>query len=73
MTLIGRISSPAPTLDSNTSVSDAIEYLMINKYDHAFIQHESEMVGIVSSERLLEVLNHGPVIHYGIYVTHYND
>lgn len=54
MTLIGRIASPAPTLDSKTSVSDAIEYLFINKCDHAFIQHEGEMVGIVSAERLLQ-------------------
>jgi len=54
MSLIGRIASPAPTLNSQTSVSDAIEYLIINKCDHAFIQHEGEMVGIVSAERLLE-------------------
>ena len=54
MSLIGRIASPAPTLDSKTSVSDAIEYLVVNKCDHAFIQHEGEMVGIVSAERLLE-------------------
>ncbi len=53
MSLIGRIASPAPTLDSKTSVSDAIEYLNINKCEHAFIQHEGEMVGIVSAERLL--------------------
>ena len=55
MTLIGRIASPAPTMDSKTSVSDAIEYLAINNCDHAFIQHEGEMVGIVSAERLMEV------------------
>ena len=54
MSLIGRIASPAPTLDSKTSVADAIEYLVINKCDHAFIQHEGEMVGIVSAERLLK-------------------
>lgn len=54
MSLIGRIASPAPTLDSKTSVADAIEYLILNKCDHAFIQHEGEMVGIVSAERLLE-------------------
>lgn len=54
MTLIERIAYPAPTLDSKTSVSDAIEYLVVNNCDHAFIQHEGEMVGIVSAERLLE-------------------
>lgn len=54
MSLIGKIASPAPTLDSKTSVSDAIEYLIINNCDHAFVQHEGEMIGIVSAERLLE-------------------
>jgi CBS domain-containing protein len=54
MTLIGKIASPAPTLDSKTSVSDAIEYLIVNNCDHAFIQHEGDMVGIVSAERLLQ-------------------
>ncbi|MBC8287671.1 MAG: CBS domain-containing protein [Nitrospinae bacterium] len=54
MPLIGRIALPAPTLDSKLSVSEAIEYLVINSCDHAFVQHEGEMIGIVSAERLLE-------------------
>jgi len=53
MSLIGNFASPAPTLDSGTSVLDAIEYLVINKCNHAFVQHEGEMVGIVSGDRLL--------------------
>ena len=47
MSLIGKITSPTPTLDSTTTIFDAIEYLIINDCDHAFVQHEGEMVGIV--------------------------
>jgi|ETN07SMinimDraft_1059922.scaffolds.fasta_scaffold10517_5 CBS domain-containing protein len=53
MSLIGKITSPTPTLDSTTTIFDAIEYLIINDCDHAFVQHEGEMVGIVSAEQLL--------------------
>jgi len=54
MSLVGNITSPTPTLDSTTTIFDAIEYLIINDCDHAFVQHEGEMVGIVSGEQLLE-------------------
>ena len=54
MSLIGEITSPTPTLDSTTLIFDAIEYLIINDCDHAFVQHEGKMVGIVSAGQLLE-------------------
>mgnify|MGYP001028422903 FL=1 len=54
MSLIGEFTSPTPTLDSTTLIFDAIEYLIINDCDHAFVQHEGEMVGIVSAGQLLE-------------------
>ena len=53
MPSIENIASPTPTLDSTTLIFDAIEYLIINECDHAFVQHEGEMVGIVSAEQLL--------------------
>lgn len=54
MTAIEKFASPTPTLDSNTSIFDTIEYLIINNCDHAFVQHEGEMAGIVSASQLLE-------------------
>ena len=54
MMAIEKFASPTPTLDSNTSIFDTIEYLIINDCDHAFVQHEGDMVGIVSADQLLE-------------------
>ena len=54
MSLIGQIASPTPTLDSATLIFDAIEYLISNDCDHAFVQHEGETAGIVSAGQLLE-------------------
>jgi CBS domain-containing protein len=54
MTAIEKIVSPTPTLDSKTTIFDAIEYLIMSDCDHAFVQHEGEMVGIVGAEKLLE-------------------
>lgn len=54
MSSIEKIAAPAPTLDSKTSVFDAIEYLVVNNCTHAFVQLEGEMVGIVSGDQLLQ-------------------
>jgi CBS domain-containing protein len=51
---IENITSPTPTLDSTTSIFDAIEYMIVNDCNHAFVQHEGEMEGVVSAEQLLE-------------------
>jgi len=54
MSVVGKVTSPTPVLDSTTLIFDAIEYLISNDCDHAFVQHEGETVGIVSEEQLLE-------------------
>jgi CBS domain-containing protein len=54
MTAIEKFVSITPTLASNTSIFDTIDYLIINNCDHAFVQHEEEMAGIVSAEHSLE-------------------
>jgi len=69
MPFIGRVTSPAPYLDYQTTVFDVIEYLIVNDSDHAFITKEEKVVGIVSSEKLLEIyksqdLNNASVAEY---------
>jgi len=54
MTSIEKAALPTPTLDSKTIIFDAIEYLIINDCDYAFVQHEGEIVGIVAPGHLLE-------------------
>jgi signal-transduction protein with cAMP-binding, CBS, and nucleotidyltransferase domain len=54
MPSIEKVVTPTPTLDSTTSIFDAIEYLIINDCEHAFVQHEGEMAGIISASQLLE-------------------
>lgn len=54
MSLIGEFASPTPTLDSKTTIFDAIEYMILNDCDHAFVQHEDKMAGIVATSQLLE-------------------
>ena len=54
MLYIGNIASPSPTLDHQTTLFEAVEYLIINDYNYAFIKNEEEIVGIISSENLLE-------------------
>ena len=54
MASIEKIASPAPILDSNTAIFDAIEYLISKDCIHAFVQHEGKTIGIVAVEQLLE-------------------
>ncbi len=54
MPFLENFTLPTPTLDSTTSIFDAIEYMIVNDCNHAFVQHEGEMEGVVSAERLLE-------------------
>jgi predicted transcriptional regulator len=54
VTSIEKVVSPAPTIDSKIEIFDAIEYLITCDCNHAFIQHEGEMVGTVATDCLLE-------------------
>lgn len=51
--IVERATSPASTLDSKTTIFNAIEYLLVNDCDHAFVQHNGEMAGLISVDQLL--------------------
>lgn len=50
---IGKLIKPASTLDYQTTVFDAIEYLVINDVDHAVIKKDEQVVGIVCLHKML--------------------
>jgi hypothetical protein len=54
MPYIGRISTPAPTLDHQSTAFDATEELILLGQDHAFVKKDDRIIGIVCLDNLLE-------------------
>ncbi len=54
MSFVRQVALPSPIFDYQTTIFDAIEYLIINDCEYAFIKKEEGMVGIVSLEKLVE-------------------
>lgn len=61
MPYIGKIASPAPTLDHQTNTFDATEELILLSQDHAFVKKKDQIVGIVCVDNLLEEYKHGDI------------
>jgi len=48
------ITLPAPTLDHQTDTFDAIEELILIGQEHAFVEKDGQILGIVCLDNLLE-------------------
>ena len=54
MPFIGRVASPAPTLDHQATTFDAIEELILLGQDHAFVKKDEQFTGGVHRRTLQE-------------------
>jgi len=54
MPFIGKIASPATTLDHQTNSFAATEGLLLTGQDYAFVEKDDQIVGIICLENLLE-------------------
>ncbi len=61
MPYIGRVASPAPTLDHQTSSFDATEELILLGQDHAFVKVDDRVIGIICLDNLLEKYKSGDI------------
>ena len=61
MPYIGRISTPAPTLDHQSTAFDATEELILLGKDHAFVKKDDRIIGIVCVDNLLEEYKSGDI------------
>ena len=61
MPFIGRVTSPAPTLDHQANSFDATEELILLGQDHAFVKKDDRIIGIVCLDNLLEENKSGDI------------
>jgi predicted transcriptional regulator len=61
MPFIGKVASPAPTIDHLANSFDATEELILLGQDHAFIKKDDRLVGIVCLDNLLEEYKSGDI------------
>jgi hypothetical protein len=61
MPYIGRISTPAPTLDHQSTAFDATEELILLGQDHAFVKKDDRIIGIVCVDNLLKEYKSGDI------------
>ncbi len=50
---IGKATSPAPALDHQTTLFEAIEHLIANDLDHAVVNKNGRVVGIVCLSKMM--------------------
>ncbi len=61
MPFIGRVASPAPTLDHQVNSFDATEELILLGQDHAFVKKDDQVIGIVCLDNLLDEYKSGDI------------
>ncbi len=55
MPFIAKFVKPAPSLDYQTTIYDAMEYLVLEQHEYALVKREGEIVGIINTDHLLKL------------------